>query len=180
MAGNTHYHRLPEDNRPSLESTGEDERLLNPNDDNHDDNPTSPKQKKFRYCFHPTLIFRFVAFVLYLSAAITFIVSGRSHTIPASVFAFIAVGRQVMVLLHHMLTRFIRIRIRIELRESGSSITTKPKRKVPMWLLPGFFQAAIDVVLALVVLFTSIPIPHHETWYYGATLGAKIVAFIAV
>ncbi|KAH7390163.1 hypothetical protein BKA64DRAFT_645090 [Cadophora sp. MPI-SDFR-AT-0126] len=182
MAGNTHYHRLPEDNRPSLESTGEDERLLDPSndDDNHDDDPTSPKQKQFKYCFYPTLIFRFVAFVLYLSAAITFTVSGRSHTLPAIIFTFIAVGRQVMILLHHILTRFIRVRIRIELRESGSSITTKPKKKVPVWLLPGFVQAAIDVVLALVVLITTIVIPHHYTWYYGDTLGGKIVAFIAV
>ncbi|PVH86296.1 hypothetical protein DL98DRAFT_526829 [Cadophora sp. DSE1049] len=180
MAGNTHYHRLPEDNRPSLDSTGEDERLLDPSDDNHDDNPTTPKQKQFKYCFHPTLIFRFVAFVLYLSAAITFLVSGRYSTLVAIIFNFLAVARQVLVLLHHILTRFIRVRIRIELRESGSSITTKPKKKTPAWLLPGFISVGIDLVLAIVVLFTTAAINHHTMWYYGDTLGGKIVAFIAV
>lgn len=182
MAGDTRYHRLPEDNRPSLDSTGEDERLLDPRGDNHDDAPTSPKQKTFKYCFHPTILLRFVSAVLYLSAAIVFLVSNRHNSIPGSIFAFIAMGRQVWVLLHYLLTRFIRVRVRIELRQSGSSITTKPKKKLPSWLLLGFVQVAIDVILAILALATAIPIPHYDIWYYayGPVLGGKIVVFIAM
>ncbi|KAH6705139.1 hypothetical protein DL95DRAFT_524244 [Leptodontidium sp. 2 PMI_412] len=182
MAGDTRYHRLPEDNRPSLDSTGEDERLLDPRGDNHDDAPTSPKQKTFKYCFHPTILLRFVSAVLYLSAAIVFLVSNRHNSIPGSIFAFIAMGRQVWVLLHYLLTRFIRVRVRIELRQSGSSITTKPKKKLPSWLLLGFVQVAIDVILAILALATAIPIPHYDIWYYayGPVLGGKIVVFIAI
>ncbi|KAK0105275.1 hypothetical protein ONS95_004340 [Cadophora gregata] len=179
MAGNTAYHRLPEDNRPSLDSTGEDERLLDPRDDNRDDNPTTPKQKQFKYCFHPTLIFRFVSFVLYLSAAITFLVSHRSSALPAIIFGFLALGRQALVTLHHLLTRFIRVRIRIELREGRSSINAKPKKKTPTWHLPGIISVAIDLILAIVVIATTAAVNHQSTWYYGDVLGGKIVAFIA-
>ncbi|KAH7312071.1 hypothetical protein BKA65DRAFT_558694 [Rhexocercosporidium sp. MPI-PUGE-AT-0058] len=182
MAGDTRYHRLPEDNRPSLDSAGEDERLLDPREDTHDDDPTSPKKKQLKYSFHPTLLFRFVSFVLYLAAAIVFLVSRRQASILGAIFAFIAMGRQTWVLLHHLLTRFIRVRVRIELRQSGSSITTKPKKKVPAWLLLGFVQVAIDVLLVSLALGTTLPIPHHYMWhgYFGPVLGGKVVAFIAI
>ncbi|KAL2062275.1 hypothetical protein VTL71DRAFT_6541 [Oculimacula yallundae] len=180
MAGTTRYHRLPEDTRPSLDSTGEDAHLLDARSDTPHDNPTTPKKKEFKYCFHPTIYLRFVAFALYLSSAIVLIISGRRMSVAAGVFAFIAMARQIWVLLHHILTQFIRVRVRIEFRESRSSITTKPKKRVPAWLLLGFVQVGIDVIVAVLALSTAAVVPHHNTWYYGETLSGKIVLFIAV
>ncbi|CZT48397.1 uncharacterized protein RSE6_09082 [Rhynchosporium secalis] len=97
---------------------------------------------------------------------------------PASIFAFIAMGRQLWVPLHHLLTVFLRVRIRnlrIEFRKPGSRITTKePKNKFPTWLLVGFVQMAIDIVLATLVLGFTAPVP-YRSWYYGEPPGAKIV-----
>ncbi len=178
MAGNTRYHRLPEDARPSMDSAGEDERLITPNDGH--DTPTSPKKKEFRYSFHPTFFFRFVAGVLFLTSAIQFVISHRRHSIPIGIFNFIALGREIWVLLHHFLTRYIRVRVRIELRGSESSISTQPKKKLPSWLLLGFVQVAIDLFLVPFIIGLCLAVRHHQTWYYGATLPAKILTFIAL
>lgn len=91
-------------------------------------------------------------------------------------------ARQAWVLLDHLLTRFIRVRVRIEFRESGSSISTGPKKKVPAWKLMGFVQVAIDLILAILVLSILTAVPHHDYWsgYIGPVLGGKIVGVTAV
>ncbi|XMA19018.1 hypothetical protein WAI453_011809 [Rhynchosporium graminicola] len=182
MAVVTRYHRLSEENtRPSLDSTGEDEHFLDPHD--HDNPSTPSKQKQIKYSFHPTIYLRCVSSFLYLSGGIAMLLSHREQAMPASIFVFIAMGRQLWVPLHHLLTGFLRVRIRnlrIEFRKRGSRITTKePKNKFPTWLLVGFVQMAIDIVLATLVLGFTAPVP-YRSWYYGETLGAKIVVFVAL
>ncbi|KAI9046931.1 hypothetical protein LZ554_009007 [Drepanopeziza brunnea f. sp. 'monogermtubi'] len=180
MAANTRYHRLPEDTRPSIDSINEDSRLITPIPDS-DDSPPSPNKKEFEYRFHPTFYFRFVAGILFLATAIHFLVSHRQHSVAAAVINLVALGREIWVLLHHLLTRLVRVRVRIELRGSRSSISVPPGKRLPSWLLLGAVQAALDLLIVPLVISLVSAVPHHRTYYHGGgSLAAKILSFVAL
>lgn len=180
MAANTRYRCLPGDaRRPSVDSINDGSDLLSPTS-HHDNDTKSPNRKEWKYFFHPTLYFRFMAAVFFLTTALQFILSHRRNSVAAALFNFVALGRELWVLLNHLLTRFIRVQVRIEFRKSGSSILEAPKRKVPGWVLLGAVQIAVDLILVPFIIGLTAAVPHHYSSWYGETLSAKILTFIAL
>jgi hypothetical protein len=163
-----------------MDSINEDSRLIT-SVINSDDSPPSQNKKEFKYRFHPTFYFRLVASILFLTTAIQFLVSHRQHGVAAGVFNLIAFGREIWVLLHHLLTRLVRVRVRIELRATRSSISVPPTKRLPSWLLLGAVQAALDLVIVPLVISLVAAVPHHRTYYHGGgSLAAKILSFAAL
>jgi hypothetical protein len=148
MADNSTYHRLPEDNRPSLESNArDDERLLGTYNDHEDD----PPKKGFIISFRPTFYTRSIVFIL-LSVSIGFVI--YVFTVPCVVFIVIAMIRNFMVLFHHILSK--RIRVRIELvNDVRPSARARPwPDALPEWLTRNRLQIFIDLTIGLALFIT--------------------------
>jgi hypothetical protein len=70
MAATSRYHRLPEDNRPSIDSkAGDNERLLGAM------SPTSLNKgtKGFKFSYHPTFFLRLLVLALYITGLTLFL-----------------------------------------------------------------------------------------------------------
>lgn len=189
MAGTTRYHRLPEaedDSRPSLDVPDEDARLLDPSADNTSE-PSLPKKKLgWNYSFHPTFFLRLLVLIMLIIDVALFIASRADKTIFIIIIMFIAIVRNLLVLIHHLLTRVISIRIRIELRRTGSSISAK-KSTWPKWLSGrGAVEVGIDLVL-IALLFgatgNAMNGSYNGYWYRNAdeaTIFSWVIWYVAV
>jgi hypothetical protein len=174
MADNTRYHRLPEDNRPSLDFIpGDDERLLDPADDGDDQNPPK-KDNELSFSFHPTLILRLVN-VIFLTISLAFYIICRQRiAIAAIVFTCIALLRNLLVLLG-LFQRLITRRIRFHIEIVGSSRSTKPA-KAPAWLKSGGLQVALDLLVALTLLITvTVAIKADDSYRWGWNRKAELL-----
>lgn len=192
MAAESPYHRLPQDNvpRPSMESIpGDDQRLLGTDPLYDDDSPPPPKKGiyKFKLSYHPTFYIRLLVLCLFISAFGIFIGSGRSHTIPATVFLSFAIFRNIVVVYSHIVRRCF-IRIHIEIVGRSSSVNSKPKKWRPSWLKQRSVQVLIDWVLIIVLIITTITAKTGEGYYYswryhwrnGLVLPGCILSWIAL
>jgi hypothetical protein len=156
MVANTRYHRLPEDNRPSMDSIAEDERLLGPVSEVSDE-PTSPRsQKEIIFSYHPTFIIRLINMIFLTIGLAFFIVSRQRRAIAAFVFTSFALFRNVPVLFQLLIGRWTQFRVEIV---GNSSYTLQ--EKAPSWLKRGRIQVAIDLVIVL-GLFIDVPIAYNH------------------
>jgi hypothetical protein len=179
MAGNTRYHRLPEDSRLSMESeTGNAEHdatllLLEPSDDGN----SSPK-KESKFTFHPTMIFRLITICLLIPSFVLFILSHRPRSTSAIVFVTLAIVRNILVILHHVISRHIRFKIEFR---NGSSRFPRPRRSCPTWMKQGPLHLLLDLVHVVLLLITSIIATQGSYgWYRSSrlTVPACILAHI--
>ena len=136
MAADSPYHRLPEDNRPSMDSTpGDDQRLIDSDPLYDDDEPAPPKKGAFniKLSYHPTFYLRLLALCLLISAfgIFTAAASRHSNAIPSIVFIGIAILRNIVVLYFHLVGySLIRIHIEIAGRTTSTS-SSQPKKWRP-------------------------------------------------
>jgi hypothetical protein len=160
MASNTRYHRVPEQSRLSMESVAVDPEidvegllLLDPvGSDVDDEHDATPKHK---FTCHPTAITRIISVLLFIPSLIVLIVANRRRNTSAIIFVAIAIARNILVIFHHIVSRHIHIRIRIEFRDvpiRGRS----PRRSCPSWLEQGPAHVLLDLILIGVVLVTTI------------------------
>jgi hypothetical protein len=190
MAPNTHYHRVDEA-RPSMESSVDLEEgllLLDPMGSDDGNEPSKPEHK-FR-C-HPTLFFRLLTICLLIPSFVLFILSERPRSLSATIFAMIAIVRNALVLLHHCLSRQLKIKFSVELRNRRTRRNGKPSRKCPDWLKQiltvGPLHLLIDLILSgLLLICTIIATSGAYGWHWGRYRGhpnyavpACILAYIA-
>jgi len=173
MAGNTRYHRIPEETRVSLESsTGGDldsgDLLLDPlrNDESH----ALPKESKFS-C-HPTLILRLLATIILTISFILFVIDHRPRSLSAIILVSFVVARNALVIVHHIVSQHIRVRI--EFRNRQPRVRT-PKKNVPEWLKQGWFHLILDLVLFAVLLITTIIATQGSRNWYPWVAGKLVV-----
>jgi hypothetical protein len=151
MAERTQYHLLSEDNRPSLDSIrGDDERLLDPADDG-EDQPPPKKGNELCYSYHPTLIIRLLNVILLSIMLAFYIVCHQYIAIAAILFTCIALLRNILVLFHHFVARWIRFHIEIV----GSSRSINPG-KAPAWLQKWSVQVVLDLFVVVTLLISVI------------------------
>jgi hypothetical protein len=152
MAADHPYHRLPEDNRPSMDSLpGDDQRLLDT--DPVDDDPAPPKKcYSLKFSYHPTAWIRLLVLCLYICAFVIFIVSRHGRAIPAVVFLALAILRNIHVLYSHLIGHSP-IRIHVEIvGQKPATRASKPKAKRRYRLKQ---QLAIDWFLIICLIVTS-------------------------
>lgn len=139
MATTTHYHLLPEDNRPSEdESAVYNECLLG---SLHDD-PNPPKER-FHISGHATIYNRLAVICLLIPAFVILIIPGTPQTFPVEILSMICVVRNALVLLFHFISPCFRIRI-----EFVSGSPTLPVRKNhPHWFTRRCVQITIDILI---------------------------------
>lgn len=178
MAENTRYHLLPDENRPSLDSTiGDDQQLLEPTDDGQDTPPSKTKELTFSY--HPTLVLRLLNIILFTISLAFFIVTRDDRTIAAIVFTCFALLRNLLVLSHHLSTRWIHIRF--EMVATSKSVRAK---KTPAWLGKAI-QIALDQLLVFTLLITvTVAYKSSHSYWYGwehpLLLPACVLGWIAM
>lgn len=144
MAEATRYHRLPEDNRPSMDSDSvvddEERALIGP----FDNELASLKQrsKDCKFTWHPTVLTRLIALALLSTGLAFLIVSRQQISIAAIVFVCIALARILLILLHHLFSYFIHVKI----VQTSTSTSAQPRN-----LLSKPAQSRIHVVLDLLI-----------------------------
>lgn len=154
MAENTRYHRLPEDNRPSMDSdsiVSDEERALI-NIDPFDNELASLKQESrgCKFTWHPTVLTRLISLSLLSTGLAFLIVSRQQKSIAAIVFVCIALARLILVLLHHLFGSFIRIKI----VQTPLSTSTRPRNGLSKPSLSRF-QVALDLLIALPLVISA-------------------------
>lgn len=181
MAANTRYYRLPEDNRPSMDSIPDDERLLGPVSEVSDELTSLRNQKEIIFSYHPTFIIRLINLIFLTIGLAFFIVSRQRRAIAAIVFTSFALLRNFLVLFQHLIGRWIQFRVEIV---GNSSYTLQGK--APSWLKRGRIQVAIDLVITLGLLI-AVPIAynhgHGDNYYRGMpqrAVEACILGFITM
>lgn len=190
MAADSPYHRLPEDNRPSMDSTpGDDQRLIDSDPLYDDDEPAPPKKGTFNFklSYHPTFYLRLLALCLFISAfgIFTAAASRHSNAIPSTAFLSIAILRNIVVLYFHLVGHsLIRIHIEIVGRTTSTS-NSQPKKWRPSVLHRRLVQVAIDWILIGILIATTITAKFGEhRWYYWnrntLVLPACILSWIAL
>jgi hypothetical protein len=177
MAANTRYHRLPEDNRAPFESPTRDaELLLGPLSSGK--NPTAPK-KEHKFSYHPTLFLRLVVLGLLIASLILFVIARRPRSLSAIIFICITLARNFLVVFHHFIARFIRIRIELELI-NGATDPRRPARSCPGWLKQGPIHVALDLILAFILLIVIIATQGSYHWDRRSVIPACILAWVAM
>lgn len=178
MAANTRYHRLPEDNHASFEApTRDPELLLGPL--SGAENPAPPK-KGHKFSYHPTLFLRLVVVGLLVASLILFVIARRPRSLSAIIFVCIVLVRNVLVVFHSFVARFIRIRIDVEL-VSRPSDPKKPTRGCPSWLKKGPIHVALDLILAFILLITVIIATQGSYhWDQRSVVPACILTWVAI
>ncbi|KUJ14053.1 uncharacterized protein LY89DRAFT_721182 [Mollisia scopiformis] len=184
MAGNTRYHRISEDNRASMESSNPELDagllLLDPT---RDDDGNPPPKKSYNFSYHPTLLFRFIAICLFIPSFAMLVVTDRPRNLSAIIFICISFVRNILVILHWICSKRLRIRFSIELRNRGP-VVGKPKRGCPAWLKHGLLHILIDFILVVVTLITTIIANSGaNNWYWrsrhnGLVLPACVLSYI--
>lgn len=184
MAGNTRYHRISEDMRQSIESLNPelDAGLLLLDPARRDDYDTPPK-KEFRFSCHPTFFFRLITACCFLISFVLLIVGDQVRNIPSIIFACFAMIRNILVVLHHVCSKQLRIKFSIEWRNQGVALT-KPKRSCPGWLKQGIFHVLLDFIFIFVLLSTTIVL-HDQLvsdwrWHYGTDLSVAACVLVYV
>ncbi|KAF8859689.1 hypothetical protein BDZ45DRAFT_725043 [Acephala macrosclerotiorum] len=190
MASNTCYHRVGEA-RPSMESSADlDEGLLLLDPLGSDDGNEPPKEQH-KFTYHPTLFLRLIAICLLIPAFVLFILSNRPRNLSATIFAMIAIIRNVLVLLHHCLSRQLKIKFSIELRNRRSRRNGKSTRKCPDWLKQvltvGPLHFLVDLFLCVLLLICNIIATSGAVgWHWGRygghpnyTISGCILTYIA-
>lgn len=168
MAVETPYHRLPEDNRPSMDSLlpGDDQGLLD-TDSLYDEDSPPKKGHNLKISYHPTSYIRLLVLCLFICAFAVFIASKHGKAIPATVFLGFAILRQITVLYFHLIGHcFIRIRVEIVGRKA-STRNSKPKGGHPDWLKQRRIQFAIDwlIIISLIITSCIAQINEDRGWY---------------
>jgi hypothetical protein len=178
MAANTRYHRLPEEDHASFEAPNRDpELLLGPL--SHRENPTSPK-KEHKFSYHPTLFLRLIVVGLLIASLVLFLIARRPRSLSAIIFVCIVLIRNILVVFHNFVARFIRIRIDVELIDRPSD-PKKPARGCPSWLKTGPIHVAVDLILAFILLITVIIATQGSYyWYYKSVIPACILSWVAM
>jgi len=174
MAGNTRYHRLPEEPRVSMESsTGGDldagDLLLDPL--RNDESPTSSKGER-KFSCHPTLILRLLATCILSISFILFVVDHRPRSLSAIILVSFVVARNVIVIIHHIVSQHIRVHIEFRNRQPR---VRAPKRSVPEWLKQGWFHLLLDLVLFANLLITTIIATQGSRNWYRWNAGNLVV-----
>jgi hypothetical protein len=178
MAANTRYHRLPEDNHASFESPTRDaELLLGPLSSGKS---LTPPKKERKLSYHPTLFLRLVGLGLLIASLILFVAARRPRSLSAIIFICIAIVRNFLVVFHHYVARFIRIRIELELI-NGAAEPKRPARSCPGWLKQGPIHVALDLILAF-VLFITVIIATQGSYHWDrrSVIPACILAWVAM
>ncbi len=176
MAGSTRYQRVSEEMRASMDSsTGNAELdagllLLDPM---RGDDDNEPPKKEHKFSCHPTLFLRLICICLLVPAFVLFILSRRPRCLAAAIFSCIVIVRNVLVIIHHILSRHLRIRIEFR---NGSPRLGKPDRSCPDWLKQGPLYLLLDLALFTVLLIvTIIATQGSYNWYYGGARNDVVV-----
>lgn len=182
IMSNASYHRVPENDMSRVSMSSEpadfDEALLLIDPLRNESNNGDERSPKHKFVCHPTTFTRLIAIVLFIPAFVLLIVANRRRNLSAIIFVGIAIARNVLVLLHHVLSRHIRIRIEFRrLHSTGSG--RKPSRTCPNWLKPSPFHLLVDLVLVVMLLITTIIATQGSYGYsrgwYGRDLGNLVV-----
>jgi hypothetical protein len=178
MAANTRYHRLPEGDRASFEAPARDPELLL-GSLSAGGNPTPPKKVQ-KFSYHPTLFLRLVVIGLLIASFILFVIARQSSSLAPMIFVCITLVRNVFVVFHNVVARFIRIRIDFELI-SRPSDPKKPARGCPSWLEKGLIQVVLDLILVSILLITVI-IAEQRSFYWSerSIIPGCILAWVAM
>lgn len=170
MAGNTRYHRVSEEPRVSMQSTTGNADLdaalllLEPSESGSDDEDAPPKNEHKFKC-HPTVLFRLIAVCVLISSFVLFVVSRRPRSVAATIFVCFALIRNILVIIHHIIKRHIRIRIEFRNRSLRSR---SPRNSCPEWLKSGPLHLLLDSALVIVLLITTIIATQGSYgWRYG-------------
>lgn len=163
------YHRVPEEEnrgRVSLDSSIGDnnvdsELLLSDpmrTSDHHD-----PPAKQHKFSFHPTLLSRSLAVAVFIMSCILLGSSRRNRNIFALVILSLAIIRNVIVIIHHLFSR--KIRIRIEYRNQRLGFP-KSDLKIPGWLKTTA-HILVDILLVVLLIIAGIIATQgSKGWYY--------------
>ena len=166
MAASTRYHRVdPGELRLSMDASPGDEDLgvllLEPH--GSDDEDTSPPNEH-RFSVYPTAILRAISICVFTTSFVLLIVGKRTYSIPAIVFIGIAIFRNLLVVIHHIFSKYLRLEFRNRSRRGR-----KPSRKCPEWAKQGRLHLLLDLVLVLVLSITTgvaTRSPYRYRYYY--------------
>lgn len=194
MAANARYQHLPDANRVSMESQSQDDAtdasllLLDPMRSSIEERLQLQHPKKsYNFTAHPTLFFRSFAVVLLITSFVMFIVSepDTHRNIPAIILTCFAFVRNILVILHHLLSTTLRIRFSIEFRNRRPR-SAKSKRSYPGWLKQGLGHFLLDSVLVMLLLIMTIVsnkapyIYWRYNGYSGLHLPACVLSYIGL
>lgn len=163
MAATTRYQRVPEENRPSMDSSSgnEDHDVLLIDPYINDDGDTPPK-KGHSFTCHPTVFFRLVSNCILIISLVLLIVGTRKSAIPAEVFICIVLVRNFLVILHHVFSKYILFRLEFRNR---SPKAPKRRRCCRSWGKHGRLQLLLDLFVRS--LFTLV-VTCFILWELGA------------
>lgn len=170
IMSNASYHRVPENDMSRVSMSSEpaevDEALLLLDPLSNESNDGDDKAPEHKFVCHPTAFTRLIAIAVFIPAFVLLIVANRRRNLSAIIFIGIAIARNFLVLLHHILSRHIRIKIEFRhLRSAGA--VRKPSRTCPTWLKPGPLHLLVDFVLVVVLVITTIIATQGSYGYYG-------------
>lgn len=184
MAANTQYQRLPQEVRPSMDSSIGDEDALHLAALANDLEAWSPN-KEHKFECNPTAILRLFAICVFIPSFVLLIVGHRQASIAAIVFIGIAIARNILVLLHHIFSKHLRLRLEFRNR---SPRHRRAVIKCPEWARHGRLHLLTDLILFAALLITTIIAattqPYRYGWYYNentpCVAAGCILAFVGM
>jgi hypothetical protein len=180
MAANTRYNRVSEERRLSVDSSAGNEDLDVLLIDPHaNDDGDTPPNKEHRFRCYPTVFTRLTCIILFIASFVLLIIGRRQGAIPAAVFVCIAFVRNIIVILHHIFSKHLRLRLEFRNRSPRSG---KPRKGCPEWAKHGRLHLLLDVVLIIILIITAIiAATQSSNWsygYYWENTGAVVAGLI--